>query len=181
MNTQRKRITPNLKAQILAMIAAGYSMVSIAEQLSIPYETIRKIKKRSKISKGELQDSIVEVQKNILIEALSSDFVKQQAASLIRDEVIVANKVKAKTNQLIDLLPNNAKSPKEIGSIARALSAIATAQKLSSDSLRATLKLGAQPEIVEELPQLIVREMLQEEVDEIRAKQEIERLKLEGY
>jgi hypothetical protein len=87
------------------------------------------------------------------------------------DDLALSSKLRSKLHVLLDELPDSPKDTKEAVLIARSLSAIATSLKLSNDTLRASFKLGEEPELNDELPELIVREMLQEEIDEIKAEQ----------
>lgn len=87
------------------------------------------------------------------------------------DDLALSSKLRSKLHVLLDNLPDAPKDMKEAVLIARSLSAITTSLKLSNDTLRASFKLGEEPELNDELPELIVREMLQEEIDEIKAEQ----------
>ncbi len=170
----RQQIAPELEGQIIVMLEAGHSISAASKAFGVPYDTVRKLKRRNNVQLGSRKEELIEGYRRRMAEALSSEHVKEQAAALVIDEIVTAQKLRLKLNQLLESLPERPESTKEAVTVARAYSAIATAMKASNDTLRATLRLGAQPEQVEELPQLVVREMTADEVYEMRKAQEEE-------
>lgn len=151
---------PHIEGEVLAMIAAGYSLAAVSSQFSLSYHTVRGIQKQ-----------VILKYQNALKDSLASDFIREKASVLLMDDLALSSKLRSKLHVLLDNLPDAPKDMKEAVLIARSLSAITTSLKLSNDTLRASFKLGEEPELNDELPELIVREMLQEEIDEIKAEQ----------
>ena len=166
------RTVPKLEAQVVAMIAAGASLTATQEATGVNYETIKKIKSRNKVKKGDALKALSARYTENLIDILSSDAIKQQSAKLLLDSFLITQELQAKAYSILGSIPSTAKDASEAGKAARAIAAIATTVKLANDSHRALLSLGAKPEESEELPVLIVREMLDEEIEEIRDNQE---------
>lgn len=162
---------PHIEGEVLAMIAAGYSLAAVSSQFSLSYHTVRGIQKRAGIKSGEIKKQVILKYQNALKDSLACDFIREKASALLMDDLALSSKLRSKLHVLLDELPDSPKDTKEAVLIARSLSAIATSLKLSNDTLRASFKLGEEPELNDELPELIVREMLQEEIDEIKAEQ----------
>lgn len=162
---------PHIEGEVLAMIAAGYSLAAVSSQFSLSYHTVRGIQKRAGIKSGEIKKQVILKYQNALKDSLASDFIRDKASALLMDDLALSSKLRSKLHALLDNLPDAPKDMKEAVLIARSVSAIATSLKLSNDTLRASFKLGEEPELNDELPELIVREMLQEEIDEIKAEQ----------
>ena len=168
-----KQISPQLRAKTIAMLEAGYSKSATAHQLGISLSTVKRYATASATRSGAKHDELVAVARASLYGALSSDFAKQQLASLITDNLRHATRVREEIDNLLDSLESLPTSDlKGAGAKARALTAIATANKLNSDSLRQVMEL-AQPKVeTEELPVLEIREMWDSEITELRDQQE---------
>ncbi|MFB2683809.1 hypothetical protein ACE02B_01085 [Shewanella mangrovisoli] len=162
---------PHIEGEVLAMIAAGYSLAAVSSQFGLSYHTVRGIQKRAGIKSGEIKKQVILKYQNALKDSLASDFIRDKASALLMDDLALSSKLRCKLHVLLDELPDSPRDTKEAVLIARSLSAIATSLKLSNDTLRASFKLGEEPEINEDLPELIVREMLEKEIEEIKAEQ----------
>lgn len=170
-----KRISPQVKAKTIAMLEAGYSKSATAHQLGISLSTVKRYAEINATRSGAKHDELVEVARESLYSALSHDFAKQQLASLITDNLNHSARFKEEIEGLLDSVSSlPVTNLKEAGAKARVFTAIATAYKLNSDSLRQVMDL-AQPKIeTEELPTLEIREMWDSEITELRNQQEKE-------
>ncbi len=166
------KLTPETELKVVSMIAAGWSNASIARQLDISVSTVQRVKIRTKTKSGEAKDLAIKEAKASLSEALSSEYAKGKAAMLIRDDFAMGEELRRKSAMMLESIPDRPVSAKEAVVYARALTSVATSLKLSSDTLRQTLKLSS-PNLddLEELPVLEVREMYADEIAEIRESQ----------
>ncbi len=168
-----KNLSPQLKAKTIAMLEAGYSKSATAHQLGISLSTVKRYATASATRSGVKHDELVAVARESLYDALSSEFSKQQLASLITDNLMHATRVREEIDSLLDSVKSlPVTNLKEAGAKARTLAAIATANKLNTDSLRQVMSF-AQPKVeTEELPVLEMREMWDSEIAELREQQE---------
>ncbi|MCL1047006.1 hypothetical protein L2737_17035 [Shewanella electrodiphila] len=163
-----KRTDPKTQSEILAMIAAGYTLAAISKQFGLKYHTVRDIQKRHCVKSGSLKTELVAQYQEALKQSLTSESIKAQASSLLVDDLALATKLRGKLHALMDEISDKPSDTKEAVQVARALTAIASSLKLSNDTLRASFKLGEQPEESDDLPELVVREMLEVEVLEVK-------------
>ena len=169
------RISPQVEAKPAAMIAAGWTPPSSASELNLSLSTVQRIKKRTNTKFGAVRTKAVEDAKEELLKVMSSDFARNSAAALIRDDFAIAGKIREKLAMLIDSLPDEVDTVKDAATLARTLSAITTSLKLSNDTLRQTIQLASPNDgDDDELPELIIRDMLDEEIEDIRAKQRLD-------
>lgn len=161
-----RRTSPELESQAAAALAAGWPMTSIAQQTGLSTSTLRRIRQRMGIMSGSMRGELVEEAKNTLIESLDAEFVRIEAARLMRSQASLCERILEQCWELLERLGKDDRS--DPLKLARSVSSIATASKLASDSLRQVLTLGAEPERLDELPELVVRDLTLEEVDTIR-------------
>ncbi|WP_434931025.1 helix-turn-helix domain-containing protein [Shewanella sp. HL-SH5] len=163
------RVLPNVQAEIIAMIAAGYTLAAVSKHFDLSYHTVRTIQKRVGVKAGSMKQELITKYQNALKISLSSDAIRGQASSLLMDDLALASKLRDKLHCLLDELPDKPTDTKQAVQVARALTGIASSLKLSNDTLRASFKFGDKPDVNEDIPELIVREMLEIEVLEVRA------------
>lgn len=165
------RLSESQKAKALAMKEAGFSNPAIGREIGCSISTVKRICSSSKTAKSEL----VEQAKNELLKALSSDETKIRLSSLIVDDFTRSEAIREAMSQTIDeLCAIKTTDLKELALKSRALVALATANKLNSDSLRHLISMTAPELETEELSVLEFREMSAEEVATIRKEQEVE-------
>ncbi|MGI2881091.1 helix-turn-helix domain-containing protein [Vibrio furnissii] len=171
-----KRITPKQKAEVIALLEAGYSKSAIARQSGISISTVKRISCDPSVKPGRNHDHMVQVARESLHTALSSEFAKQQLASLVVDDLAIAAGLRENVSTLLEAVDAmEVKNLKDAGAKARTLAAIATANKLNTDNLRQVIALGSpQLTVEDDLPVLEVREMLPEEIAAIRDEQHSE-------
>lgn len=170
-----KRISPAIKAQVIAYLEVGFSKAATSRQTGVSLSTVKRIADDPSVKPSKHHAELVAAASDSLHSALSSDFAKKQLASLVVDDLAIAaglrDEIATLLEQVKGMSPTNLK---ESGAKARVLSSAATAHKLSTDNLRAILSLTAPSIEVEELPELIVTEMFPEEIAEIRSQQDEE-------
>ncbi len=170
-----KRISPAIKAQVIAYLEAGFSKAATSRQAGVSLSTVKRIADDPSVKPGKHHAELVTAASESLHSALSSDFAKKQLASLVVDDLAIAASLREEIATLLEqaksMTPTNLK---ESGAKARVLSSAATAHKLSTDNLRAILSIAAPSVEVEELPELVVTEMLPDQIAEIRTQQDEE-------
>ncbi|MBY8112057.1 helix-turn-helix domain-containing protein [Vibrio fluvialis] len=171
-----ERITPKQKAEVIALLEAGYSKSATARQSGISVSTVKRISNDPTIKPGMNHAHMVQVARESLQTALSSDFARHQLASLVVDDLAMAASLRENVSSLLEAVDcMEVRNLKEAGAKARTLAAIATANKLNTDNLRQVIALAApQLTVEEDLPVLEVREMLPEEIAAIRDEQQSE-------
>lgn len=162
-----RRTSPAVEASAAVAVAAGWPLIAVAEQTGLSLSTVKRIKKDYAIVRGSKRTELVDAARASLREALTAEFTATESARLIRSQVAIANQIQALISEQLAALESN----DEIDPLkaAKILATCATASKLSSDGLRRVLGLAAEPEITEALPELIVRDLTDEECSAIRA------------
>lgn len=171
-----KRITPKQKAEVIALLEAGYSKSAAARQSGISLSTVKRISSDPAIKHGKNHAHMVQIARESLQTALSSDFARHQLASLVVDDLAMAASLRENVSTLLEAVDGmEVRSLKDAGAKARTLAAIATANKLNTDNLRQVIALASpQLTVEDDLPVLEVREMLPEEIAAIRDEQQSE-------
>ncbi|MFQ2036453.1 helix-turn-helix domain-containing protein [Aeromonas veronii] len=162
-----RRTSPALEAQVAAALAAGWPIVAIAEQTGISLSTVKRIRGRSGVRPDSMREELIEEARAGLRASLSSEFAASEGARLVRSQVALCNQIHTKTAELLESLTIDSECDRH--QAAKILSACATASKLAADGLRRVLTLAAEPEVVEALPELVVRDYTDEEILAIRA------------
>lgn len=161
-----RRTKPTTEAQAAAAIEAGWPLSAIAEQTGLSLSTIKRIKGRSGATSGTARGELVDAARESLREALTSEFAANQGAALVRSQVALSSQIQTLIAEQLAALESNT----EIDPLkaAKIVATLATANKLTADGVRRVLSLAADPEIVEELPVLIVKDYTEEECAAIR-------------
>lgn len=167
-----RKTAPDIEAQAAALLAAGWPMTSVSEQTGLSYSSVKRIKERTGATTGSLILDLIEEAKEKLTESLGIEFARQETAKLIRITTVNNQKIQDKVASLLERVDVDDPEVDPMKA-AKALTTLATASKLASDSSRQILTtLAASPERTEDLPELVVREMWEEEVAEVREKQD---------
>lgn len=155
-----KSHSPDQASQALAMRAAGYTVLAIHHQTGISERTLQRIFSVAGTVKGETKGELRdEAKKRLLSLVTSNEAIQEQAARFIADDLAHA----AHLRQLSS--PTNLK---EAALVMRALAAHSTVLKNTSDMVRHSLQLERRDSTVEDLPELIVTELTQVEVEQMR-------------
>lgn len=164
-----RKITPDVELQAAALLTVGFQMTTVAEKMSLSYSTVKRIKERILTGELTLEPEMIDEAKINFEEVLGVDYARQETANIIRSVSSTNQKILEKINAVLDNINVDELDPCKA---AKAISALTTASKLAHDTARQTISsLGAKPEISEDLPVLEIREMFDEEIAEIRAKQ----------
>jgi len=167
-----RKTSPERELQAAVLLAVGYTMASVAEETGLSYSTVKRIKERLQAGGITIPPEMLEEAKIKLSASLGIDFARQETAKLIQTTTDTNQKILDKVASLINRIDVDDPDVDPMKA-AKALTALATASKLAADSSRQILTtLASPPERTEDLPELIVREMFPEEIEEIRNKQD---------
>ena len=167
----RKIATTAEISQALAMREVGYTTLSISQKLGMSVRSLHRHFSTHHTKKGMLkQDVLAKAKEELLNSLLSDDAIRSEAAKLINDDIAHANHLRSLMVEASAHLKAN--TLKEAMLVMRAAAAYSTAMKNTSDTLRHSL--GAERIINDttgELPELIIRELTESEVTELRLRQ----------
>lgn len=167
-----RKTSPERELQAAVLVVVGYTMASVAEETGLSYSTVKRIKERIQAGEITLPPEILEEARTKLTECLGIEFARQETAKLIRITTVNNQNIQDKVASLINRIDVDDPDVDPMKA-AKTLTNLATASKLASDSSRQILTtLAAHPERTEDLPELVVREMWEEEVAEVREKQD---------
>jgi AraC-like DNA-binding protein len=158
---------PDLVGEALALREAGYTALAISQRLGISVRSLQRHFAASGTKKGAIKADVLQRAKEDLIARITCDqTIKQEAARLVADdlahsmhlrELILAASEQMKAASLADAVQ-----------VMRAAAAYSTTIKNTSDIIRHSLRLKDLPDDLEELPELVVTELSQEEITELR-------------
>ena len=167
-----RKTSPERELQAAVLVAVGYTMASVAEETGLSYSTVKRIKEKLQEGDISIPPEILEEAKAKLTECLGIEFARQETAKLIHTTTTNNQKIQDKVASLLELIAVDGEDVDPMKA-AKALTALATASKLAADSSRQILTtLASPPERTEDLPVLEVREMWEEEIAEVRDKQD---------
>ncbi|MBS1191386.1 MAG: hypothetical protein H6R10_3178 [Rhodocyclaceae bacterium] len=168
----KKTATPDEISQALALREAGYTTLSISQRLGISVRSLQRHFAKHGTKKGAIKEEVLEAARADLLKCISSDdAIKEEAAKLINDDL-------AHVRYLRDIMVDAAEqlqatSLKEALLVMRAAAAYSTAIKNTSDMLRHTLQIEKNIDNTDkELPELVIRELTDGEIEELRKGQE---------
>jgi len=159
--------TPDVVGEALAMREAGYTSLAISQRLGMSIRTLQRHFAAAGTRKGAIKDEVLRKAKDDLMARITSDeTIKDEAARLGADdlahslhlrEVILAASEQMKATNL-----------EEAALVMRAAAAYSTAIKNTSDIIRRSLRVKQRDDVGEELPELVVSELTQAEIDHMR-------------
>lgn len=164
-------IAPNVQAQVVALREAGFTLASIATRLDIGISSVQRIiKKRGAVAGAATDEMIARARDEMIATAYGLESVRQIAASLVHDDLDLAQRIRLKAVEVLDAIEVTEDNAVQS---ARALAACATALRLTQDVQRRTLPLDKleRADSVEELPELNIRIMTEDDVRELREQQ----------
>lgn len=168
----KKTAIPEHVAQALVMREAGYSVLSISQKIGISVRSLQRHFAEHGAKKGILKQELLDAARAELMKrVISDDAIREEAAQLINDDLAHTRHLRGLMLSASEQL--HASSLKEAVLVMRAAAAYSTAIKNTSDTLRQTMRVeralvGADTE----MPELLIREMTQKEVQELRSEQE---------
>ncbi len=170
-----KRITPKQKAEVIALLEAGFSKSATSRRTGLSLSSIKRIASDPTVIPGRNHVDMVARATEVLHSSLSSESAKHQLASLIVDDLSMSAALRDNLAGLLEAVGDiEVTSLKDAGAKARTLAAIATANKLNTDSLRQVIAIAAPQVEVDELPTLTITELSHDDIVAIRAKQDLE-------
>lgn len=167
----RKTATPAEISEALALREAGYTALSISQRLGISVRSLQRHFADHGTKKGTIKEEVLATARADLLKRVTSDdAVREEAAKLINDDLAHARHLR---EIMIDATEHlQATSLKDAVLVMRAAAAYSTAIKNTSDVLRQTLRIDrAVEDAGAELPELIIQELTQDDIEKIRAEQ----------
>lgn len=164
-------IAPDVQAQVVALREAGYTLTSIATRLDIGISSVQRIiKKHGAVAGAATQEMIARARDEMIAAAYSLEAVREKAASLVHDDLDLAQRIRQKAAEVLDTIEVTADSAMLS---ARAVVAVATTLKLTQDVQRRALPLDKleRADSVEELPEIHIKIMGPDDVKAIREQQ----------
>ena len=164
----RKTATPTEISEALALREAGYTALSISQRLGISVRSLQRHFADHGSKKGSIKKDVLDAARADLLKRVTSDdAVREEAARLINDDLAHARHLREIMIDATEQL--QATSLKEAVLVMRAAAAYSTAIKNTSDVLRQTLRIDrAIEDGGTELPELIIRELTDAEIKEMR-------------
>jgi len=159
---------PDIEAQAVVMLEAGHTMVSVAKRLDLSLSTVKRIKRRRGVKAGAVTQEMIDAHRAELRKSLDEDWIKEQAAALVDDELALAHELRERVLLALEKAP----APDDMrswGMHLRGLTAASTALKNSSDVLHRAIGYNRSDGESESLPELVVRSLTDEEVKAIKA------------
>ena len=162
----KKEAAPDVVGEALALREAGYTALAISQRLGISVRSLQRHFAASGTRKGALKADVLQRAKDDLMARITCDLtIKEEAARLVADdlahslhlrEVILAASEQMKATNL-----------EEAALVMRAAAAYSTAIKNTSDIIRRSLRLEERIDAIDDLPELIVCELTQAEVEHL--------------
>lgn len=165
----RKTATPDEISEALALREAGYTALSISQKLGISVRSLHRHFADHGARKGTLKQEVLDAARvDLLKRVTSDDAIREEAAKLINDDLAHALHLRSILISASEQLQAN--SLKDAVLVMRAAAAYSTAIKNTSDMLRHTLQIDRTiDDTNNELPELIIRELTQEDIAKLRA------------
>ena len=117
----KRHSTPDQKAQINTLRAAGYSLSSIADRVGVSVSTVKRHIKST--PKGLANQELIDEAKEELLETLSDSAVKAHLASLVQDDLALSQRIRATIFTTLEHLESQKPSDaREAAQMMRALS-----------------------------------------------------------
>lgn len=162
--------TPKEVKRAIALREAGYSLSAIARKTGISISTLSRHFKAHSATKGGLSASSIEKAKTELLNdsGFIGDLKEQIAASIVDDlSQSQSQSIREAIALSLDQITNDTD---ELASVkARALSALATATKITQEVQRKALNVEEYNKTrdLDTLPELVIRRMTDEEIEEV--------------
>jgi AraC-like DNA-binding protein len=162
--------TPDEIGEALALREAGYTVLAISQRLGISVRTLQRHFAAAGTRKGAVKAEVLRKAKDELLARITSDqSIKEEAARLIADDL--AHSIHLRELILAASEQMKAESLRDAVQVMRAAAAYSTAIKNTSDIIRRSLRLEARDDTSDELPELVVTELTQAEIERLRSKE----------
>lgn len=168
----KKAASPAQITEALALREAGYTVLSISQRLGISVRSLQRHFAEHGVKKGSIKEEVLATARADLLKRVTSDeVIKEEAAKLINDDLAHAMHLRELMINATEHL--QATSLKEAVLVMRAAAAYSTAIKNTSDMMRHSLRLEKTIDETDlELPELVVKELSNEEIVKLRDVQE---------
>ncbi len=163
----KKETAPDVVGEALALREAGYTALAISQRLGISVRSLQRHFAASGTRKGALKADVLQRAKDDLMARITCDqSIKQEAARLVADDL--AHSMHLRELILAASEQMKAASLSDAVQVMRAAAAYSTTIKNTSDIIRHSLRLKDLAEDLDELPELVVTELSQAEIGELR-------------
>ena len=161
--TVRKSTTPKEVTEILALREAGYTVLSISQNLHLSIRTVQRHLAAHGVKKGILKTEVIAKAREELHHFITSDStIREEAAKLISDDIAHSNHLRDIIIEASEYL--KATSLPDAVLVMRAAAAYSTTLKNTSDTIRHSLNVEKIVDESNELPELTVRELTDDEI-----------------
>ncbi|MGH1374302.1 MAG: hypothetical protein ACRBBW_19860 [Cellvibrionaceae bacterium] len=160
--------------QIVLMRGLGCALIDISNETGLSISTVKRVISRHKTIKGSLcSEALAEARKRVIASSANDENLRLLTATTVRASLVLTDRIQVEALATLDVLN---KDPHAALIRARALNSLSNVVKLNADGLRSAVKIAPQSEgdQDEELPEIVVREMTEEDVRKIREQQEQE-------
>lgn len=174
-----KAATVDEKAQVIYLRALGLSSSVISERVGLSIRTVQRICQTEGVVKGELSEEILKEGRERLREhALNDEYVKDHIVTHLVDEMAQVRALREKSAAVLEEF--NPKNNRERALFMRSAVAHSTILRNTSDIMRRAVDLDRfrGESVSEQLPELVFREMTEQEVELIRSQQRKEAAQL---
>jgi AraC-like DNA-binding protein len=163
----KKETAPDVVGEALALREAGYTALAISQRLGISVRSLQRHFAKSGTKKGALKADVLQRAKDDLLARITCDqTIKQEAARLVADDL--AHSMHLRELILAASEQMKAASLSDAVQVMRAAAAYSTTIKNTSDIIRHSLRLKDLADDMDELPELVVTELSQAEISELR-------------
>ncbi|PKV46766.1 hypothetical protein CLU92_4196 [Janthinobacterium sp. 61] len=163
----KKTAAPDQISQALALREAGYTALAISQRLGISVRSLQRHFASTGTRKGALKADVLQRAKDDLMARITCDqTIKQEAARLVADDL--AHSMHLRELILAASEQMKAASLSDAVQVMRAAAAYSTTIKNTSDIIRHSLRLKDLADDMDELPELVVTELSQAEIAELR-------------
>ena len=163
-----KTARPDVIAKALALRESGYTALAISQRLNISVRTLQRHFAATGTRKGAVKAAVYEKARDDLLASVTSEAsIKEEAARLLADDLAHARHIR----ELIHTasLHMTATNLTEAVLVMRSAAAYSTALKNTSDIIRQSLRLERfRDDLGEQMPELVVRELTEEQITELR-------------
>tara|TARA_R110002074_G_scaffold170005_4_gene332075 strand:+ start:104299 stop:104889 length:591 start_codon:yes stop_codon:yes gene_type:complete len=164
-----KHITPAQKKKALILRSAGWTITTISDKTNISVSSLKRLFKTHSVKRGEIKEAVIKEATNQLIkDAATIENIKIEAAALLQDDLVMVRRLRAAMAEAIDNL--SSKDTTEALQVMRAISAGAVALKSTSETSRRTLGLDKIEDTLNDLPELTIRVLTENEMEEMKSK-----------
>jgi hypothetical protein len=159
---------PDVVGEALALREAGYTALAISQRLGLSVRTLQRHFAAAGARKGALKAEVLRKAKDELMARITSDeAIKAEAARLVADDL--AHSIHLREVILAASEQMKATSLRDAVQVMRAAAAYSTAIKNTSDIIRRSLRLEERDDAADELPELVVTELTNAEIEQLRS------------